>query len=52
MQRYGQPGSWASQKAHFAALRADELAIGKLDSDYAPPLAPRVEDQTPTEGAR
>ena len=42
----------SSQKAHFAALRAGELAIGKLDSDYAPPLAARVEDQKPTEDAR
>jgi hypothetical protein len=27
-----------SQKAHFASLRADELARGQLDSDFAPPL--------------
>ena len=39
----------SSQKAHFASLRADELKIGKLDSDYAPPLSPRVRDQTPEE---
>ena len=31
-----------SQKAHFAALRADELARGQLDSDYAPPLTERL----------
>ena len=36
----------SSKKAHFAALRADELKAGKLDSDYAPPLSPRVEDTT------
>jgi hypothetical protein len=36
----------SSQKAHFAILRADELQAGKLDSDYAPPLSPRVEDET------
>ena len=36
----------SSQKAHFASLRADELKIGKLDSDYAPPLSPRVDDAT------
>ena len=36
----------SSQKAHFALLRADELKAGKLDSDYAPPLSPRVEDTT------
>lgn len=36
----------SSKKAHFATLRADELKAGKLDSDYAPPLSPRVEDAT------
>ena len=34
----------SSQKAHFSALRADELRDGKLNSDYAPPLSPRVDD--------
>jgi tetratricopeptide (TPR) repeat protein len=33
----------SSKKAHFALLRADELKIGKLDSDYAPPLSTQVE---------
>ena len=36
----------SSQKAYFAVLRADELKAGKLDSDYAPPLSPQVEDAT------
>ncbi len=36
----------SSQKAYFARLRADELKIGKLDSDYAPPLSTRVKDAT------
>ena len=35
----------SSQKAHFAQLRADELAAGKLDSDYAPPLTPKIDNQ-------
>jgi|GEM_PF-879818 len=28
----------SSQKAYFARLRADELAAGKLNSDFAPPI--------------
>ncbi len=39
----------SSQKAYFAVLRADELKAGKLDSDYAPPLTPQVEDETKKE---
>ena len=41
----------SSLKAHFAGLRADELAAGKLDSDYAPPLSTRVADPGSGEGA-
>jgi hypothetical protein len=36
----------SSLKAYFARLRADELAAGKLDSDYAPPLSTKVTDPT------
>jgi hypothetical protein len=39
----------SSQKAYFAGLRADELKIGKLDSDYAPPLSERVNNATAKE---
>lgn len=39
----------SSLKAHFARLRADELKAGKLDSDYAPPLSPRVQEATAKE---
>ena len=29
------------KRAYFARLRADELARGKIESDYAPPLPPK-----------
>lgn len=40
----------SSQKAYFARLRADELAAGKIDSDFAPPLSVQVEGPATGEG--